>query len=175
MEQPDDESSNVTPEEQQQYDMVMTAARGIMFGAQGSKVVLQKLEQGKDDIASTIGHTAAMVISSVKGGIEQKGHEVPGDILFHAGMEVVADLVQVAEAGKLMDEADEKKVTEEAVFEGLRVFGEAQIKSGKVTPEDQAAAAADLKAAGIEPQDQPQNTQPQGVIGSAMGGANGMG
>lgn len=150
--------SNVSPEEQAQYDIVITAARGILFGEATFKVVMDKLSGGKAEIGKTIGHTAAMVITSIKGGVEKQGREVPGDILFHAGEEVVADLIEMAVAAKLMQEADSERVTKEALFEGLKVFGEGEIAKG-VTPEKRAAAQQEVSEA---------DAQSKGLINSKM-------
>lgn len=141
---------NVTPEEQRMYDAVMMQARGILFGKadddQGFRIVLDKLRKGKQAIGETIGHTAAMVLMSVKKGVEKQGREVPGDILFHAGEEIIDDLLEIAAADKLMKETDTERVKKQAMFEAMRIAGQAEIDGGKVTPDKQAAAKAEMQA-----------------------------
>jgi hypothetical protein len=162
---------NVTPQEQAMYDLVMTQARGILFGSKESdqsfKIVLEKLAGGRKEIGATIGHTAAMVMLSIKKGVEAKGREIPGDVLFHAGEEVVDDLIEIATAGKLMKESDTDRVKKEAVFEGLRIVGEADIEGGKVTPEKQAAAKAEMQGV-LASAKKPQPKEPAGIINGAQ-------
>ena len=153
------ESSNVTPEEQAMYDAVVTAARGIIFDDARFKIVLDKLAGGKDELASTLGHTAAMVMISVQGGIEKQGRTVPGDIMLHAGTEILDDLIEIAMRMKLMDESQREEVTKKALFEGMKVFGDGEISKG-LTPEKQ--AAAQQEAAAIK-------GQQSGLVSSRMG------
>lgn len=155
----DQGSSNVSPEEQKQYDIVMTAARGILFGEATFKTVMDKLSGGKDEMGKTIGHTAAMVITSIKGGIEKQGRSVPEDILFHAGEEVVSDLIEMAVAAKLMQESEAEAVTKQALFEGLKVFGEGEIAKG-VAPERRASAQQEVAQV---------DAQSKGLINSTVG------
>lgn len=144
-----EDESNVTPQEQRQYDLVMQQARGILFGKgdddSGFRIVLDKLGQGRKQIGETIGHTAAMVLLSVQKGIAKKGRQVPPEILFHAGDEVIDDLIEIAEAAKLMDAKDTERVKKEAMFEALRIAGQTEIDEGRVTPEKQAAAKAEMQ------------------------------
>lgn len=145
----DEQQPNVSPEEQAQYDAFMKQARGILMGTpdsdQSMVIVLEKLKAGRDDIGTAIGDTAAKVLRSVASGIEGKGRQVPQDILFAAGDEVVDELIEMAVAVGFMKEEQSEKIKKQAVFEGLRVYGENEIQSGKLTPEKRAAAQAEMK------------------------------
>jgi hypothetical protein len=163
---------NVTPQEQKQYDLVMRQARGILFGTEESdqsfRIVLEKLAQGSKDMGTTIGHTAAMVMLSVKRGIESKGRAIPGDVLFHAGDEVVDDLIEIAVAGKMMQESQAEEVKKQAVFEALRIAGQSEIDAG-LTPEKQAAAKAEVQAVVARAQERAKSGAkfpPAGIIDS---------
>jgi hypothetical protein len=149
MEKKENASSNVTPEEQAQYDTVMNAARTNIFGDKNDdtrfKMVLQRLSAGKDDLATNIGGIAAVTMANIAGAAQQKGREVPGYILFHAGDELVDDLIEVSEGAKLMDPKQRDEVKKQALFEGLKTFGEAQQKGQ--SPQAQAAHQAELQQA----------------------------
>jgi hypothetical protein len=158
-----EEGSNVSPEEQQIYDTVVIAANSIIYGDESAKVVLQKLEaeQGSPKI---IGHTAAMIALSIQGGAEKQGKQIPPDVLFAAGQEIVANLVELCIAKGLVKEADEQEVFKQSVFEGLKAFGDYEKNSGAITPEVQQQARAELEqtvAAGKQ-------AQPPGGHGGAV-------
>src|SRR6185369_4280566 len=119
----DDEGANVSPQEQKQYDTIVTACFAMMYKQPGIAMVIQKLMAEKANIAQGIGHTAAMIIISVKGGIEKQGGHVPGDILYAAGQEVIADLIEIAVGSGLMEEKDTDEVAQKALFYGLKTAG----------------------------------------------------
>jgi len=177
-EQDQEDAPNVSPEEQKIYDTVMAMALNMMYGKGATDTIMQKLGAGKDNIAGTIGHTAAMIMRSVTATAEKKGKTIPDDVIFAAGQEVVSDLVQLAVNGRLMKAEAFDSVAEAAFTEGLRIWGKQMQDSGKLTPEIQQQAQADLKEAGIQWQDpkgqqapagQPPAPPPAGVVNEAMG------
>jgi len=165
---------NVSPQQQGQYDAVMLAARGQIFGDPTKpdetpfKMVLQKLAAGKTEIANTIGDTAAKVMTSVNGAFQEKGRAIPGDVLLHAGQELVQDLVQVAAAAKLIPEGAAPQVVKQAIFAGLKTFGEAQIKTK--SPQAAPAAPAALPSALTPPPTaNVPGAPPPGIVNQVMG------
>lgn len=141
----DDEPSNVSPEEQALYDATVLAANAMIYGAETGKLVVQRIREEKGS-ARGIGHIAAMLMMSVREGAKKQGREIPDDVLFAAGQEVVANLVQIAVAAGLASEATEQELFQQAIFEGLKVFGEHEANAGELTLEKRNKAAADLQA-----------------------------
>jgi len=177
-----DEQPNVSPEEQKIYDTVMSMALNMMYGKGAVETLIKKLQGSKDNIAGAIGHTAAMIMSSVSSGAAGKGKSIPDDILFAAGQEVVADLVEIAVKTKLIKEEASDSVAEAALFEGVRIWGKQMQDSGKMTPEIQQIAQKDLQDAGVKwqapaPRSEQasadssagQSPAPPGVVNQAMG------
>lgn len=167
---------NVSPEEQRMYDMVMHQARGILFGKgeddSGFRIVLDKLGKGQQQIGETIGHTAAMVLLSVKKGVEKKGRQIPSDILFHAGDEVIDDLLEIAEAAKFLEAKDMERVKKEAMFTALRIAGQEEIEGGGLTPEKQQQAKAEMQAVlanSKKPAAAPAQSAPAGIVDKMRG------
>lgn len=142
-----EEESNVSPEEQKLYDLVMAQAHAMIYDEQGIQAVLQKLNALKDKPAQGIGHTAAMLIRSIKGGLKRAKIDVPDDVLFHAGTELVADITEIAVAAKIITEEQASEIGQEAVFEGLKTYGEVEMASGELTPKKQRAAQKQLDGA----------------------------
>jgi hypothetical protein len=158
-----DDKPNVTADEQRQYDTVVTLAMHMMFDPHGIQVLVQKLQAGKDNISGAIGHTAAMIMQSVRATVMQQGKEISDDVLYAAGQEVIGDLCDIAVGAKIMPNSMVQKVASAALFEGMRVWGATMANRGDITPDVQQQAQADLKAHGIK-QAQP-NAQPQGQAG----------
>lgn len=135
-----EKEESASPQEQAMYDSIAVPARAMIYGEQ-SEAIVKKLESG--DPAEAIGHTAAMVLRSVTGGIEQKGRKVPPDVMIASLDDVISDLVDLASAGKIIDRKQESEIAAAALERAVKV----------------------LKG---EPQ-QAQQPQP-GLVASAMGG-----
>jgi hypothetical protein len=169
----EEEAGNVSPEEQDMYDTVMVAALAQIYSDQTFPTVVEKLKSQKEEIGAGIGHTAAMILMSIKGAAEQQGKQIPDDVLFGAGQEVVAELIQVAIDAKLMDEAQTDDILQQAMLEGMKVFGQSEIDSGQVTPEMQAQAKADLaqvqaEQGGVPGQASAPQPKPAGIVAGGM-------
>lgn len=174
-----EEKPNVSRREQLMYDVIMVQAHETMYSEQGVKSLVDKLASMKDKLPYAIGHTAAMMIRSVGGGLKKAGIPVEGDILLHAGTELVADITEIAVAAGMLPEAEAEAVGQQAVFEGLKIYGELDMKTG-IDPKKQAAARAELDGAkqyskvaaamgaGLKPQGQAPAPQP-GLVDAAKG------
>ncbi len=144
------QTPNVTPAEQQQYDIVVTAGLNLIFGKQSFPEVVAKLVGQKDNIAVVLGHTAAMILMSVNGGVKKQGKMIPADVMYGAGQEIVSSLCDLAVHLNLMTQAQFQKVYQAALFEGLRVWGQNMGQTGGITPGLQAQSQQDLAQAGVK-------------------------
>ncbi len=149
------------------YDTVVLAAHRNIFGEKDDdtrfKVVLQRLSQG--DLAENVGNIAGVTLANIKASAEKQQRAIPQDVIVEASDEVVDQLLDIAEAGKLLN-GDRESVKKKAVFAALKVVGENDIKTGKVTPEAKAEAQAAMqKMQGAAPK-QPMGNE--GVIASRM-------
>jgi hypothetical protein len=145
----DQPDSNVSPQEQAQYDTVMIAARKNIFGDGKDdtrfKMVLDRLSKGREDLPENIGGIAAVTMSNIAGAAQKQGREVPGYILFHAGDELVDDLIEVAMGAKLAKPDQRDELKKASMFEGLKLFGSTEQRQGAVTPQAQAGYQAELQ------------------------------
>ena len=152
----EEEQPNVTPEEQAAYDKVVVGAQSMIWSEETMPAVLGKLRDfaRQKGPAFAIGHTAAMILASQRANAEEAGEKLDDELLLAAGAEVVAELLEIAVAAKLVKPADEERVYNEAMPEGTRIFGEDDLKEGRITPERQKAAMAEM----------------QGLLGRGAGG-----
>jgi len=155
-----DEEPNVSPEEQAQYDTTMTMLLHAIYGKEAFPQILAKLGSGRDNPAHIIGHTAAMLIRSVSGGVKEQGKQIPDDILFAVGQEVVSELIEIAIGSDIIKKEEAQKVGEAAFYEGLKTYGQAMQDAGEITPEMTQQAAQDLQEHGVPPPPNQQSAAP---------------
>ena len=160
--QGDDEQPNVSPEEQKMYDTVVTMALNQIYEESSFHQVVDKLKASQANISQGIGHTGAMIMKSIKGGIEKDGGTVPDDVLFAAAGEVIGQLCDISIGIKAMAPEQEKDVSEAALYEGMRIWGNEMQQTGGIDNGVQAQAKADLDEAGVQ-QGQPAPAPDQGA------------
>jgi len=160
----DDEEPNVTPEEQKQYDTVVGKAMELLYADERLPVLVKKLRDGADNISAEIGHSAAMTLTTIARTVENQGQEIPEEILYSAGQEIVSQVTDIAEAAGIISPEQSQAVAEAALYEGLRLWGEMMTRDGKLTDERQMEAQDALKQAGIE-QKAPAGKQPPAGAG----------
>ena len=161
----EEDKPNVSPDEQAMYDSIVTAALNQMYAPDQFPQLCEKLKASQSNISKGIGHTGAMILKAIKGSVEGQGKTVPDDVLFAAAGEVVGQLCDIAIGIKAMDESQEKGVSEAAMYEGMRIWGQEMQAAGQIDPSTQAQAQADLKDAGVQ-QGQPAPAPappPQGI------------
>lgn len=140
------DESNVAPEEQELYDVVVVTAQAYLYSPGATKMVVEKIKSMEPEkgLPYAIGHTCAMILLSLKGAREkQKMPPIPGDVMYAAGAEVIAELLVIADRAGLAKE-DDAELFKQAAFEAAKIYGETELKSGAVTPEDQQDAKGQI-------------------------------
>lgn len=146
----DEEESNVTPEEQKQYDTVVGKAMELLYDEERLGYLVDKLKGGAKNISKEIGHSAAMTLSTIDQTVKEQGQQIPEEILFNAGEEIVSQIVDIAVAAGIVSPEQEQDVAEAALYEGLRVWGQNMGRDGKITPERSSEAQEALSMAQIQ-------------------------
>lgn len=143
----DHSDTNVSPQEQAMYDVTMIAARKNIYGEGKDdarfKMVLDRLSKGRNDLAANIGGIAAVTLSNIAGAAKKQGREVPGYILFHAGDELVDDLIEIALGAKLAKPDQRDELKKASMFEGLKLYGSTEQKG--LTPQAKAGYQDELQ------------------------------
>ena len=110
-----------------------------------------------------------MILRAAVGGMEQRGVQPSEDVTFAAGQEVLAELVELAVAIKLVPEEQEEKLFHDSAFEAVKAYGEAEQESGEITPEARQEAQQFMQQQmQAEQQSQPQAQSQQGIVQGAM-------
>jgi hypothetical protein len=139
----EDETPNVTPEEQQQYDSFVNNAMEIIYTDDGKvePQVLQRLSTGKKPI-DTMAQTTVWVVMMAEQDAKRNNVAIDDDVIFHAGREIMEQLIEVSEAADLHQWKEAE--IQGAWYQALDMYREAN--SGEGGRIDPAAAAEDFNA-----------------------------
>lgn len=166
-----DGASMPTEDEQMDYDMIVTRALKQIHG-KGMENILKMLGSGERP-SQAVGQVVAGIVSTLKQSAADQGRKISDNTLQHAGVEIIEDLIELAEAkGVFTFESEEERLQEaqDAGLWAVKYYGENQKKQGKITPEMQGQAQEDMKAGVASEQGAaaPATQEPGGMIASEM-------
>jgi len=178
--QTEDEKLQASPEEQQDYEMLVIRGRKIIFG-EGKDKILEMMGSSEEP-AKGLGQAASMIVKSLTSAAKEQGREIGADAAINAGTVIVSELNELAVANgifKYESEQDEDPEIKDGVLWGVKLYGDGMIQSGELTPEIQESAISQVTAAIQEDaQKNPQKTPmasavgeavaPAGIVGGAM-------
>ena len=148
--EPDDDGEAPTPQEQQQYNDIVTAGLSMIYSnpdnARNIATKLQEDAQAKGGIANAIGQQAATIMLSVVRGLKKQGAIPDPDVVLNAGTEVLSEIFEIAERTGQVPQGQSEQIMQDAMYEGTRYFGEQEQKAGEITPEMQAQARQAVEA-----------------------------
>jgi len=141
--EPDDEQSNVSPEEQAAYDQFVSNGMEIIYPGEGEEKVapsiLESLQASGEPIQD-LAMTAASLITGLIENAANAGHKLDPEIVYQGGVELIEQLADVAEAAKIHDYSD--KEMESALYNAADQI----IKTNPGGIIDQQAAGQDFEA-----------------------------
>lgn len=148
MEQPQEQQvaddSNVTPEEQAEYDMFVAMCYKLIYG-KGSGDSIEQAITKADDVVTVLATLSAKTIISVEKSAIEAGKKLSDDVIFHGGSEVVAELVNYAvQLGKVKPE-QEDDVLNKVVFQAIRIYGDQALQENLITADEKDAAMQAMK------------------------------
>lgn len=103
--------SNVSPEEQAQYDQFVTNGLKLMMQGEGAQArinpaVLARM-QDADDPKQGVAGAAAMIILQLMQSAKKSGEKLSGDVIFHGGVEIIEHLIAIAEKAGIHEFSEE--------------------------------------------------------------------
>lgn len=128
-----------SPEEQDAYDRFVGRALEFIYDKAFDKVL--DMLRGGDDPIDGLAVTAATVVARIQDAAEQAGQKLSGDILLHAGSEILADLAGLATKARIHDFEQDPKQLETAWYRALDEYRVMRQSAGKL---DQEVAKQDL-------------------------------
>jgi hypothetical protein len=138
-----EQEANVSPEEQEQYDAFVKNAMNIVYTDKGKvePQVLARLSTGSKPIDS-MAQTVVWLVMMVEQDAKRAGQEIGDDVVFHAGAEILEQLIDISDAAGLhkWKEAEQQG----AWYMALDMYREANMgEGGRI---DEAAAKEDMDA-----------------------------
>lgn len=163
----EEDGEPVSPEEQAQYNNIVVNAMSMMYSNPDmAGMIAQRLKSDAENfgIANAIGQQTANIMLSVVRAMKKTGEEPDPDVVQNAGMEILAEVFEIAERTGQVPRGQEDKIKQDAVYEGTRYYGDKMLKSGEITPEMQQqarqAVEQDVARSQQQPQQAPQPPQP---------------
>lgn len=154
----EESESNVSPEEQEQYDNFVGHAAKLIYDPKSRDAVLQRLK-ATGDFMDDLANTAVMVVQRVEAAAEQAGEQIPDEIVFAGGKEILEELADYAGEMGIHD-YDEKEL-EGAWYRALDLYRAMGEQTGRIDPTQLKAEFAQINEA-----DQ------QGRLGELLPGAD---
>lgn len=135
-----DGQSNVTPEEQAQYDAFVDQAYRIIYSEQTFQQFMERLRQSAEaDPAEALARLTVMVVVRVQESARRNGRQTDPEVVFHAGVEILESLADTADkAGIHTYTPDEIEAASLVAMDMYRTM------AGEIGLVDQQAAQRDL-------------------------------
>lgn len=142
--------SNVTPEEQAEYEQFVTNGYQLMYvqGQDGGEIrpeVLQSLqtapaegeappqEGGPNPAILPLAQTAVSIVTQLDDSARQAGKPVSDDVLYHGATAIVEELAEIAEAAQIHDYTEEEM--QGALMQAIDLYRPKLIEDGRTSEE----------------------------------------
>ena len=135
------DSEKPSPEEQQQYEQIVSNAL-MLIHSKKSRRQVEKMLEGGDDPIEGLARAAATIIVRVAQAAQQAGVKPDGIVMWHAGTEIFEDLANVAKEAGIHDFSANPDDMETAYLRALDNVRTMLQESGAINQE---AAASDLE------------------------------
>lgn len=141
----EDGESNVTPEEQAEYELVVSNGLTLIYaeGAEGSEVrpeILEALQvgeaQGKggpDPAVLALAQAAVTIISQLDDSSRQAGKPISDAVLYHSGVAMIEELAEVSDAAGIYDYSEQDMTG--ALAQAVDMYRSKAIADGRTSEE----------------------------------------
>lgn len=142
-----EEETNVSPEEQAQYDEWVTNGMKLIYNENTMDQVLQTIESDGDPVEG-LGNAVAMVTMRLEDSAEKSGREISGDIKLNAATELLEQMADLTNEAGIHDFSEEE--LEAALYRGLDTYREVRQEQGRLPKEELTEDFAELVEADRE-------------------------
>ena len=102
-----DGGSNVTPDEQQEYNGFTGNCLKLIYNQKVMPTVLNMLKSATNPVTG-LASTTVMIIDRVLQSAGDSGHKIDGDIALHGGTEVMSDIAELSDKVKIHTYTDDE-------------------------------------------------------------------
>lgn len=145
-----EETPNVTDDEQRSYDEFVKNGMEIMYRPDGTvePEILKRLSTGNKPI-DTMAQTTVWLAMMLEQDAKKAGHEIADEVIFHAGRELMEQLVDIADAADI--HKFKQAEIQGAWYNALDMYREANTgEGGRINPDEAAAGFEALNEADKE-------------------------
>lgn len=128
-----EEASNVSPEEQAEYDAFVTNGMQLIYNEQLMPQLLERIEGGGNPIEG-LANAAALVVMRLEDSAEGQGQAISNDVKFHGGTELMEQLAELAEAAGIHEYSEEE--VESAFYLALDTYRSTRQEQGKLAMDE---------------------------------------
>lgn len=130
------EQSNVTPEEQQQYEQFVANGMNMMYDEKSLPSIVESI-RGDGNPIEGLANTLAMMVMRLEDSAAQQGQPIGGDVMYHgAANELLPLLVELSAASGVHEFTDDE--IESALFQALDLYRATKQEQGQL-PQEQFA------------------------------------
>lgn len=134
------ETQQASPEEQKLYDHFVAKAMDLTYTKEFMPKVLGML-QGEGDPVEGLARATALIVARVQAAAEDAGEKLPGDVILHAGTEILEDLAELSKEAGIKDYSEDPDALEAAYFRALDQYRVMMQDAGKI---DKGSAQRDM-------------------------------
>lgn len=127
-----EEESNVSPEEQAQYNEFVSQGRMLVDDKKTMPTLLKNI-QGDGNPVEGLANSLYAVVMRLEDSAEKAGKEFSGDVKYHGATEIMEHMVELAEAAGIHEYSDQNM--ESALTIALDLYRVAKQQSGEIQPE----------------------------------------
>lgn len=127
------DESNVSPEEQTQYDEFVTNGMSLLHDEKGLSSLIQSIE-GDGNPVEGLANTVASIVIRIEDSAQKQGIEISGDVLMHGGTELLEQAADLAEQSGVHEFSDDE--LESALYLAMDIYRTTRQQQGKL-PTDQ--------------------------------------
>lgn len=142
-----EEQPNVTPEEQQFYDATVDNGLKLLYSPNTLQNVRKQLQMAVQDGApvEALAKITARIAMGLEDSAKKSGAEIPGDILFHAGVDLLGAIAELSERSRIHTFTPEEM--EQALYGALDIYGTQRGEEGTLNVDEISGEFQQLLAA----------------------------
>ena len=134
---------DATPEEQQMYDRFISMSMMALYDKKMMPKMMKMIESTPDDPVEGIAEVGAQIAMRVVNKAKDDGIDIPGDIILHAGEELIELIVELVEESGIAQVAPEQ--AEAAFLTAADKFGKMSREAGSYSKEQEQTDTAELE------------------------------
>lgn len=114
-----EDQTNVSPEEQAQYDEFVTNGMQLIYNKDGIGQLLQAVA-GDGNPIEGLAHAMVTIVTRLEDSARDQGKEISGDVKYHGSVELLEQVAELASAAGIHDFTEEEM--ESAMFMALDLY-----------------------------------------------------